>query len=78
MRYSVQPRDLIFAKNMGQNNGKKISKIVSGKYSQKFLYHAKQSETDAFRTTSIRAIKRAAEATVDLIGNKIAIRKIKV
>ena len=58
MRYSVQPRDLIFAKKMGQNIGKKISKIVSGKYSQKVFYHAKQSATDAFRATSIRVIKK--------------------
>ena len=50
MRFSVQPRDRIFvkgygflylAKIMGQNIGKFISKIVSGKYSQKLLDHTK-------------------------------------
>ena len=35
---------------MGTNIDKKISKILSGKYSQKRLYHAKQSATDEFKT----------------------------
>ena len=42
MRYSAEPRDLIFvkgyeflsfAKNMGKNIGKNISKILRGEYS---------------------------------------------
>ena len=45
-RYSVQPRDGIF---LGKNNGKNISKNLSGKYSQKRLDHAKQSATDALK-----------------------------
>ena len=49
-RYSVQPRDRIFvkgygflsfAKNVGRSVGKNISKILSGKYCQKLLDHAK-------------------------------------
>ena len=65
-RYSVQPRDrifakdygfLLFAKNMGRNLGKKISKNLSSKYSQKFLDHAKQSATDAFKTSLKRVIQ---------------------
>ena len=51
--------------------GKNASKNLSGKYSQKFLDHAKQSDTDAFKTASKRAIQKAAEATDDFIGNKI-------
>ena len=42
---------LCYAKSMGKNIGKSISKNVSG-YSQKFLDHAKQSATDAVKTTS--------------------------
>ena len=49
-----------------------ISKNVSSKYSQKLLCHAKQSATDALETVSKRAIQKAAEATGDLIANKIA------
>ena len=81
MCYSVQPRDRIFvkgygflsfAKNMGENIGKNIRKNLSTKYSQKILDHIKRSGTDALRTTSKRVIKKTAEATGDLIGNKIA------
>ena len=77
-RYSVQPRDRIFlksyrflsfAKRMGRNIGKYISKNVSSKYTQKLLDHAKQSATDALKTAS-RAIQKTAEATDDLIGNE--------
>ena len=39
---------------------------------QKLLDHAKQSATDAFITTSKRAIQNPAEAIGDLIGNAIA------
>ena len=58
-KYSVQPRDRIFAKghgfpsfakNIGKNIGKNISKNLSGKYSQKILHHAKQSATDTLKT----------------------------
>ena len=73
MRYLIEPRDkiyvngyglLFFAKNMGKN--------VSNKYGQKGLDSAKRSMTDAIKTASKRAIQKTAEATGDLIGNKIA------
>ena len=63
MRYSVQPTDQIFVKgfgflpflkNMSKNIEKNISKLLSGKYSQNLLDHAKQSTTDALKTTSKR------------------------
>ena len=44
---------------------------MSGKYSQKLFDHAKQSATDGLKTTSKRVIQKTAEATGDLIGNKI-------
>ena len=49
MRYSVQPGDYTFVKNMGKNVGKK-SKNLSSKCSQKPLDHAKQSAIDALET----------------------------
>ena len=55
-----------------KNYGKNISKNMSGKYSPKLLDHTEQSPTDAFKTSSKRVIRKAAEATGDLIGNKIA------
>ena len=50
--------------NMGKN--------LSNKYCLKLLDSAKKSTTDAIKTASKRAIQKAAEATGDLIGNKIA------
>ena len=75
MRYSIEPRDmwiyiceaygfLSFAKNM--------DKHLSNKYGQKLLDSAKKPTTDAIKTASKRAIQKTAEATGDLIGNKIA------
>ena len=49
-----------------------ISKILSGKYSQKLLDSAKKSGADALKTASKRAIQKTAEATGNLIGKKIA------
>ena len=45
---------------------------MNNKYSQKLLDSAKKSATDAIKTTSKRAIQKPAEATGDLIYNKIA------
>ena len=49
-----------------------MSKILSSKYSQKLLDHAKQSATDALKISSKRAVQKTTEATGDLIGIKIA------
>ena len=57
---------------MGKFIGKNISKNLSSKYSQKFLGHAKQSITDAFKTASERAILKTAQATSDFISNEVA------
>ena len=74
-----------FARSMGKNIGEKISKNLSGKYSpgmlamrQKLLENAKQSATDAIKTSSKRVIQKTAEASGDLTGNKIANRTTKV
>ena len=87
MRYSVQPKDQIFVKGyeflsfaikMGKNIGKDWSKNLSDKYDQKLLDHAKQSVTDAIRTSSKRVIQKTAEGTGDFIDNKIDNRVTKV
>ena len=56
--------DLSFAKNIGKNS--------SNKYSQKIIDTTKKSATNAIKTLSQQAIQKTAEATGDLIGNKIA------
>ena len=49
-----------------------MGKSLSNKYGQKRLDSAKKSTTDVIKTISKRAIQKTAEATGDLIGNKIA------
>ena len=48
------------------------------KYSQKLLNHAKQSATDALKTSSKRVIQKTAETTGDLIGTEIANKIAKI
>ena len=73
MRYSIEPRDRIHVKRYGFFSfAKNIGKSLSNKYGQKLLDSAKKSTADAIKTASIRAIQKTAEATGDLIGNKIA------
>ena len=54
---------------MSKNNGKSISKNVSGKYSQKRLDYAKKSSADLLITASKRSVRKTVEPTSDLIGN---------
>ena len=73
MRYSIEPRDRIYVKGYGfLSFAKNMSKSLSNRYGQKLLDSAKKSTTDAIKTASKRAIQKTAEATDDLIGNKIA------
>ena len=48
---------------MRRNIDTNISKNLFSKYTQKRLDHAKQSATDAFKTSLKRAIQKTAEAT---------------
>ena len=73
----VRPRDRIFEKGYGffssaKNMDRNISENLSSKYNQKLLDHAKQSATDALKTSTKRVIQEKVAATGDLIGNKIA------
>ena len=69
MRYSIDPKDRIYLKGHGFLS---FAKNLNNKYGQKRPDTAKESTTDALKTTSKRAIQKTAEATGDLIGNKIA------
>ena len=73
MRYSIDPKDRIYVKRYGfLSFVKNMGTYLSNKYSQKLLDSAKKSTTDAIKTASKRVIKKTAEATGDLIGNKSA------
>ena len=50
---------------MCKNIGKNISKNLSGKYSHKLLDRAKQSATDALKTTSKRVIQKQQKQLVN-------------
>ena len=58
--------------------GKNIGKNLNSKYSQELVDHVKQSTADAIKAASKTAIQKTAEATCDLISNKIADKIIKV
>ena len=68
MRYSIEPRDIIYVKGYGSMS---VARSMSNKYGKKLVGTAKRSATDAIKTASERAIQKTAEATGDLIGNKI-------
>ena len=75
MRYSIE----IYVKGYGfLSFTQKMGKSLSNKYGQKRVDSAKKSTTDAIKIASKTAIQKTAEATGDLIGNKIADKKISI
>ena len=69
----IEPRDRIYVKGYGfLSFAKNMGKSLSNKYGQKLLDGATKSTIDAIKIASKRAIQKTAEATGDLIGNKIA------
>ena len=73
MRYSIEFKDRIYVKEYGfLSFAKNMCNNLSSKYGQKLLDRAKKSTTDAIKTPSKRATQKAAVATDELIGNKIA------
>ena len=68
MRCSTEPRDRIYVKGYGFLS---FAKNIGNKYGKKLFDTAKKSTTDVIKTASKRAIQKTAEATGDLIGNKI-------
>ena len=73
MRYAIEPRDRIYVKGYGFLSFiKAIGKNLNKKYDQKLLDSAKNSTADAIKTASKNENnKKTAEATRNLIGNKI-------
>ena len=69
MRYSVEPRERRSVKGYGFLS---FARNLNNKYVQKLADSAKTSATDALKIADKRAIQKAAEATGDLVGNKIA------
>ena len=51
-----------------------MGKSLSSKYGQTLIDSAKKSTADTIKAASKRAIQKSAEATGDLIGNKIVDR----
>ena len=79
MKYSIEPRDRIYVTGYGfLSSAKNTGRSLSNKYCQKLLDSAKKSTTDAIKTASKRAIQKTAEATGDLIVNKIADKIISI
>ena len=69
MRYSLEPRDRKYIKESGFMS---FDRSMSNKYGKKLVDTGKKSATYAIKTASKRAIQKTAEATGDLVGNKIA------
>ena len=72
-KYSIEPKYKIYViRYRFLSFAKSTSNNLINKYSQQLLDSAKKSTMDAVKTASKRAIQETAEATVDLICNKIA------
>ena len=69
MRYSTQPKFRKYVKGYGVLP---FSKKIDNKYGKKLMDSATKTGLDAAKTTSKRLVQKTAEATGDLIGNKIA------
>ena len=69
MRYSIEPRDRVYVKGYGFMS---FARSMSNKYGKKVVDAAKRFATVVIKTASKRAIQKTAEATGDLVGNKIA------
>ena len=69
MRHSVEPKFRKYVKGYGFLS---FTKIFGNKYGKKLMDTATKTGIDATKTTSKRIVQKTAEATGDLIGNKIA------
>ena len=69
MRYSTEPRFRKYAKGYGFLS---FPKNVGNKYGKKLMDTATKTGMDAAKIASKRVVQKTAEATGDLIGNKIA------
>ena len=69
MRSSLEPTHRLYLKGYGFMS---FARSMSNECGKKLVDTAKKSATDAVKTASKRVIQNTAEATGDLIGNKIA------
>ena len=69
MRYSTEPRFRKYVKGYGFLS---FAKKFGNKYGKRLMDTATKTGIDAANTTSKRVVQKTAEATGDLIGNKIA------
>ena len=87
MRYSVEPHYrryvqgqgfMSFARNIGNKYGKKIFDksldVGKKKYGKKILHNSLSAGKDFAKIAGKKVVTKSAEATGDLIGNKIADR----
>ena len=65
MRYSIEPRDIIYVKEYRfLSFAENIALNLSNKYSQKIIDTAKKSTADSIKTASKRAIKKLQKLLV--------------
>ena len=67
--YSTEPKFRKYVKGYGFLS---FARQLGDKYGKKLLDTATKTEIDAAKTASKRIVQKAAEATGNLIGNKIA------
>ena len=69
MRYSTEPRFRIYVEGYGFSS---FAKKFGNKHGKKIMGTATKTRIDPAKTASKRVVQNTAEATGDLIGNKIA------
>ena len=69
MRYSTEPKYRKYVKGYGFLS---FARKCGDKYGKKLMDTAAKRGIDAVKTASKRVVQKIAEATGDLIGNKIA------
>ena len=69
MRYSTEPK---FRKYIKENDFLSFARKFSDKYGKKLMDTATKTGIGAAKTASKIVVQKTAEATGDLIGNKIA------
>ena len=75
MRYSTNPRFRKYVKGYGFLS---FAKEIGNKYGKKLMDTATKTGMDAAKIPSKRVVQKTVEATVDLIGNKIADKIISI
>ena len=71
MRYSTKPK---FRNNIKRYDFLKFARKSGDKYGKKLMDSVTKTGIDPAKTASKRVVQKVAEATGDLIGNKIAVK----